>query len=44
MIQNASEMILVIDYSVYRDTSFKDELELINKYRNMYKFREMELF
>lgn len=44
MIQNASEMILVIDYSVCRDTCFEDELELLNKYRNMYKFREMELF
>ncbi|QWG93277.1 hypothetical protein [Bacillus toyonensis] len=44
IIQNASEMILVIDYSVCRDTCFEDELELLNKYRKMYKIREMELF
>ncbi|QGY38567.1 hypothetical protein [Bacillus sp. A260] len=44
MIQNASEMILVMSYSVCRDTCFKDELEIIDKYRNVYKFQEMELF
>ncbi|HDR7545682.1 TPA: hypothetical protein QCX64_005302 [Bacillus thuringiensis] len=41
MKQNASEMILLIDYSVSRDSCFEDELELLNKYKNMYKFREM---
>ena len=36
VLQNASEMILLLGYSVVRSTSFQDEIEILKDYINTY--------
>lgn len=42
--QNASEMILVMGYSVVRSTNFQDEIKILKDYKNTYHLHDIKYY